>query len=112
MMNRRQLLTGLGATAIAVVGIGIGTAAAGAGGTADALSPTDPISFSYRGHRILVAVSKDMAMATVDGKKMVHIERSDRNLFHSHLLPFQEYSDPRTLVRDLLDIEAAHLVML
>jgi hypothetical protein len=69
-------------------------------------------SFRHRGAKVDVTVSDSMAMATVDGRTKVHIERWSATQFHSHGLPFQIYSDPTQLVKALLDAQAAQLIIL
>lgn len=110
MASRRQVLLGLGAE-VAVVAVGVATHLGT--GTAAAQNDADrPLHFTYRGHSVMVTVSGDRAMAMIDGRKMIHLERSRLQRLHSHLLPFQEYTGPRKLMTDLIDIQAAGLVVL
>lgn len=110
MASRRQVLFGLGAE-VAVVAVGVATHL-GTGTAAAQIDADRPLTFHYRGHSVVVTMSGDMVMAMIDGRKMIHIERSKLQRLHTHLLPFQEYTSPRKLMTDLVDIQAAGLVIL
>lgn len=69
-------------------------------------------SFVHRGKKVDIDVSDSMAMATVDGRTKVHLERWSATQFHSHALPFQLYSDPTQLLKALLDAQTAQLIIL
>ena len=110
MPNRRSVLLGMGGAAIAAI---VGVAGVrGPQTVADAATPDTPITFAYRGHTVALTISKGMAMVNIDGRKQVHIDRSGLQRFHSHLLPFQDYTDVRHMVRDIIDLEASRLVVL
>jgi|GEM_PF-5086655 len=110
MPNRRSVLLGMGGAAVAAI---VGVAGVkGRQTVADAAAPDPSITFTYKGHTIVVTLNSSMAMVNIDGRKQVHIDRSGLQRFHSHLLPFQDYTDPRRMIRDIIDIEAARLVIL
>jgi hypothetical protein len=113
--SRRSVLLGLGVvgTAVALGITGVTQQSAAAGDLAAAAGPNDdlPGPFRYRGHSVALAGFGDIVMVTIDGHKMVHIMRKERRL-HSHLLPFTDYSNARTLINDLIDAEAQNLFVL
>jgi hypothetical protein len=113
--SRRSVLLGLGVvgTAAALGIAGVTQQSAAAGDLAAAAGPNDdlPGPFRYRGHTVALAGFGDVVMATIDGHKMVHIMRKQKRL-HSHLLPFTDYANARTLINDLIDAEAQNLFIL
>jgi len=100
-------LGGLGAeVALGFLGLSLfGTATAGP-------PPKDKeTTYKYRGRTIKISESDSFVMASVDGR-MLHIERSAQRRFHTHLLPFQDYPDVRTMIPDLIDMAADNVIIL
>ena len=137
MASRRLFLTAGGAAAaLTLIGAEslVQSASASPANTVDPVAPAEPTastgmagmsgmdhaagkgavtkSFVHRGKKVEVTVSDTMAMATVDGRTSVHLERWSATQFHSHGLPFQVYSDPTQLVKALLEAQAAQLIIL
>ena len=113
MPSRRSLLLGMWGLA-AEVGIGMAVlplvlprAAEGS----QAPPPSVVSHFRYRGRLVGIRESGPLLMASIDGR-MVHIDRSPNRQYHSHLLPFREFTDLRALLRTLIDMACDHLVIL
>lgn len=116
MVNRRQALTGVGGAGIVLALVAAGfreepveLAAAGAGAAAPA--PTT-ITFTYRNHTITITISGNMVMAKVDDRPAVHVALDSLRRFHSHLLPFSDYTDPRKMLTDLVDMHERKVLAL
>ena len=51
-------------------------------------------------------------MLVIDGRHSIHLERPEIGQYHTHLLPFNTYTDSRLLVRDVLNASASHLFII
>jgi len=79
---------------------------------AGAPPPHPPLNnFRYRGRAVEISEAGPLLMVMVD-RRMVHIERSPTRTYHSHLLPFRDFTDLRVLLRILIDMAADRLVIL
>jgi hypothetical protein len=65
--------------------------------------------FHYQGHAVRLTESTDMASLVIDGRHPIHLERPGLGQYHTHLLPFNSYTDSKVLVRDVLNSAASHL---
>jgi hypothetical protein len=75
-------------------------------------TPPDGIShFRYRDRLVGIYESGPLLMVSIDGL-MLHIDRSPTRHYHSHLLPFRDFTDLRSLLRTLIDMSHDHLVIL
>lgn len=109
MPNRRSLLLTLGGLTAQVA---LGLALLPVLDTSAAAAPDrDNTTFRYRNRRVTISERGDLLMASVDGR-MIHVDRSRQRRYHSHLRPFQDYPDMRSLMADLIDMDADHLVIL
>lgn len=112
MPNRRTLLLTLGGlTAQVALGIALLPALETYATTAPPERDRNSTTFRYRNRRVKISETGDLLMASVDGR-MIHVDRSSQRRYHSHLRPFQDYPDMRSLMADLIDMDADHLVIL
>ena len=115
MINRRQAIAGVGGAAamVALIAAGFdGTTAAATPAATTAVAPPTTIDFTHRNHKISITISDTMVMAVVDNHKSVHIAVDSLKRFHSHLLPFSDYTDPKRMLSDLVDMHDRGLLAL
>jgi hypothetical protein len=92
---------------LAVLPLVLPSSAQGSQGAA----PNGVSHFRYRNRLVGIYESGPLLMVIIDGR-MVHIDRSPTRYYHSHLLPFREFTDLRNLLRTLIDMASDHLVIL
>jgi hypothetical protein len=111
MITRRQVLFGLTATGVVAATTfvtGFRDRSVGATTIADWV-----FTMVYRGRTVKVIVSQDRAVATIDDRTMLHLERSAKiGTYHTHLLPFRDYPDIRSAMVDIIDKSAQTLFVL
>lgn len=133
-MNRRSFLVGgaVGAVTIAISVIRVATASpapvadatgtsapdvdmapmAGMAGMNTTMVDPKTHSFDFQGHSVRVTESSDAAVLVIDGRHLIHLERPEVGQYHTHLLPFNTYTDSSLLVRDVLEASASHLFVI
>ena len=108
--TRKQVLAaGLtGAAAVAAAAVPL-AGVAGRGGSAAAAPGGAAVDrFTYRGRALAIHLLGDAPVLEVDGRLQpphvfTAIRVGGRRLYASHLLPFRDEADPRTLARALVD---------
>lgn len=98
-INRRVLIGG----GLAVVGTATLATALGPSSPADAGPAAGDRMFVYRGRTIVVAITSDMVMVTIDGTRELHVERLPNGRYFTHLMPFQEFTTFRALITAVVD---------
>ncbi|MET0863294.1 MAG: hypothetical protein ABWZ98_03065 [Nakamurella sp.] len=115
MPNRRSVLLGVWGLA-AEIGIGLAVLplvlpSETASATTEPATPDRIRHFRYRGRLVAIWESGAMVMASVDGR-MVHVDRSRPQSYHSHILPFRDFATLPLLIRTLIDMACDRLVIL
>jgi hypothetical protein len=108
-MDRRQFLrtAGLGVIGLAGTAALGGCAAESSDNAAGAAEPKDRVLHSFRrdGRKVeIVEMPNGMPMMQIDGRMLSHetFARTERG-YGSHLLPFQDFSNPLDIAKQLLD---------